>query len=149
MGILGRLAFWKKKDEFAGLGLGDRQPNLGKGFDPNQGMVPGLGNDMGFGSEFGSSFSSSSSNFNPGANKSSWQQPQSFELENPQRPSFPQSVQQPQWQQPSYPPQNTRDYEVISAKLDSLRATMDSINQRLANIEAIARGEEERPRRRW
>ena len=32
-----------------------------------------------------------------------------------------------------------REYEVLSAKLDALRAILDSINQRLENLERIAR----------
>ena len=41
----------------------------------------------------------------------------------------------------------TKDVEIISAKLDSLRATLESINQRLANIERLAQGEQQGKRR--
>ena len=36
-----------------------------------------------------------------------------------------------------------REYEVLSAKLDALKAILDSINQRLENLERIARGDHE------
>ena len=57
----------------------------------------------------------------------------------------------PQRPQPSYPlPQqgaspgsSSKDLEIISAKLDSLRISLDNINQRLANLERIAYGEQE------
>lgn len=58
-------------------------------------------------------------------------------------PNAPKGFQQPQWQ--GYK-ENT-EMQVISAKLDALRASLDSINQRLENIERIAEGEQ--PRRRW
>jgi hypothetical protein len=45
---------------------------------------------------------------------------------------------QPMPQQPM-----EREYEVLSAKLDALKAVLDSINQRLEIIERIARGEYE------
>ena len=75
-------------------------------------------------------------------------------------PSFQQSSQGPQGfqtqplfqQQPAYSNEdyiNSKNLEVISSKLDALRAALDSINQRLANIEAIARGEQEDRRKRY
>ncbi|MBI2664871.1 hypothetical protein HYX10_06050 [Candidatus Woesearchaeota archaeon] len=51
------------------------------------------------------------------------------------RPMYPQ-----QFSQPSFGP--NRDLELVSAKLDAIRASLDSINQRLANLERIAYGEE-------
>jgi len=66
------------------------------------------------------------------------------------QPPFP----PPSYSQPAM--QSPREYatdknlEVISSKLDALRAALESINQRLANLEAIARGEEDqRYKRRW
>ena len=53
----------------------------------------------------------------------------------------PQQVQQPQQMQQ---PQHERDYEVLNAKIDALKAILDSINQRLENIERIARGDHEK-----
>jgi len=42
----------------------------------------------------------------------------------------------------------SKNLEIISSKLDALRASIESLNQRLANLEAIARGEEDQSRRR-
>lgn len=41
-------------------------------------------------------------------------------------------------------PQFAREYEILSAKMDALKAILDSINQRLENLERIARGDHER-----
>ena len=69
----------------------------------------------------------------------------------PSMPSFS-PPSQPQYQQPpSYAPQQeleSKNLEVISSKLDAIRASIESLNQRLANLEAIAKGEEEQGRRR-
>jgi len=45
------------------------------------------------------------------------------------------------------PQQNlmSKDIEILSAKIDSLRATLENINQRLANIERIANEENKSP----
>lgn len=55
--------------------------------------------------------------------------------------------------QPVPPPQEVtvdKDLEVISSKLDAIRANLDSINQRLANLERVAYGEKDRQERiRW
>ena len=57
-------------------------------------------------------------------------------------PNMPKGVQQQQWQ--GY--RENSEMQVISAKLDALKAALDAINQRLANLERIAQGEEPR---RW
>ncbi|MBW2995605.1 hypothetical protein KY312_04590, partial [Candidatus Woesearchaeota archaeon] len=49
--------------------------------------------------------------------------------------------------QPAYSPEGdmaAKNLEIISAKLDALRASIDSINQRLANIERIATEEKKK-----
>lgn len=38
-------------------------------------------------------------------------------------------------------PMISKDLEIISAKLDSMKATLEAINQRLNNLERIAAGE--------
>ena len=129
MGFFNKLAFWKKKDDL---------DNLGKdlGLDKELGLDLGAGPspDLGMGIE------------------PAQQQPYQ------KYPSFQQSSFQPQpsfqsqaFQQPSYQNDNyiaSKNLEVISSKLDALRASLESINQRLANIEAIARGEQEDTRRK-
>ena len=132
MGILDKLTFWKRKDEFADIGLGEGE-NLA------------FGNDFGGGSFTGQGPAPASLGPEPvrGLNSYSQQypQPQGFS-----QPSFPQS-----YPQPGYAPQqeiNSKNLEIISSKLDALRASIESLNQRLANLEAIARGDEDSSRRR-
>lgn len=132
MGILGKIMFWKKKDDFSDLGLDQKRP---------------FGNDA---LAFGSDFSMGSALGQPGMGQS-----QGFS----QQPSPSMGFPQPAYPQPSYPgyqpryePQQdmtSKNLEIISSKLDVLRASIESLNQRLANLEAIARGDEERPRRKY
>lgn len=132
MGIFSKLAFWKKKDEFESIGLGEKARGLGHdlGADLGLGATPG-GIEGGYG----------------GYGLPTQPMPQ-----QPSYPQYPQPSFQPQFQQP-YPQQQgfaaEKDLEIISSKLDALRAALESINQRLANLEAIARGEEEQSRRRY
>ena len=129
MGFFNKLAFWKKKDDL---------DSLGKDF----GIDKELGLDLGAGP---------SPELGMGIEPAQQQPYQKY-------PSFQQSGFQPQpsfqsqaFQQPSYQNDNyiaSKNLEVISSKLDALRASLESINQRLANIEAIARGEQEDTRRK-
>ena len=70
----------------------------------------------------------------------------------PAQPSFPQShAESSGLVQPAAADQdfiNSKSLEVISSKLDALRASVESINQRLANLETMARGEQEDQRRK-
>ncbi len=124
MGFLNKLAFWKKKDD-----LGDIGKDLGidkdLGLDIGQGPSP----DLGMGLE----------------PNQPYQKYPSF-----QQPGFQPSFQAPTYSQPASNDSfiASKNLEVISSKLDALRASLESINQRLANIEAIARGEQEDTRRR-
>src|SRR3989338_49250 len=144
MGVFGKLAFWKKKDS-AG--------NIGKdfGFDKEFGFEDtGINSDMGLGIETTNpdkspSFSNTSGM--PGNFAQQGMQQQSFQPSS----TPPQQFGQP-YQSQSYSDQNyinSKNLEVISSKLDALRASIDSMNQRLANIEAIARGEQEDKKRRY
>ena len=140
MRFFGKLAFWKKKDDFGDLG---KDLNLDKdlGLDMSAGPSPDLGMGLDQGQQPQQSF----------------QKYPSFQQQNFQSPSFqPPAFPQPSFQQqPSYSQSDSyiasKNLEVISSKLDALRASIESINQRLANIEAIARGEQEetRSRRRY
>ena len=130
MGFFGKLAFWKKKDELEDLG---KDIGLDKDFGLDMGAGPSP--DLGIGIE------------PPPQAQQPYQKYPSF-----QQPSFQQQFQpQPAFQQPAYGNDtyiNLKNLEVISSKLDALRATLESVNQRLANIEAIARGEQEDSRKR-
>ena len=133
MGILSKLTFWKKKDD-----LGDIGKDLGLDKDMGLDMGEGPSPDLGMGLE-------QSQPQQPYQKYPSFQQPQ-------QGFQPMQSLQQAS-QQPSYSSNDnfiaSKNLEVISSKLDALRASLDSISQRLANLEAIARGEQENIRRRY
>jgi len=141
MGILDKIMFWKKKDEFEDIDLGGKDKlAFGDEFGAQPGAAPGAAPGAGaLGSEMG-----------PGMGQG--QQPA------PPGPSIP-SITQPTYAPPpapapppSYPsPQadlESKNLEVISSKLDALRVSIESLNQRLANLETLARGEEEQGRRR-
>ena len=158
MGFLDKVMFWKKgDDDFSDLGAGDKN-NLAFGDDFGAGMqTPGTPP-----SPFGSSQAnpSQSAYGSQGFGQSNFgQQPpeQSFGR-YPQSPAFSNPQPPPQSFAPQYPSQprydnpqddlNSKNLEIISSKLDALRAAVESLSQRLANIEAIARGEEDQGRRR-
>jgi len=128
MSFMDKLMFWKKNDDFSNLGLDTKDP-----FKDNL----GLGDNLGAGQNFGMGQQSQNLGLpTQSTPQSSFQQPPS------QQPSY----QQPQYQPSSYsnPQQDlaAKDMEIISSKLDALRVSIESINQRLANLESIARGEE-------
>ncbi len=127
MAFFSKLAFWKKKDD-----LDELSKDIGLGKD--------LGLDLGPSPDLGMGIEPVQQPYQkyPSFQQSGFQQQPSYQ---PQ-PSF----QQPSYQNDSYIA--SKNLEVISSKLDALRATMESINQRLANIEAIARGEQEDTRKR-
>lgn len=143
MGVFSKFAFWKKKDDFdlgkdfgADLGLGPMDNNFGMDNGMPQQNNMGLGQNMNLGMQDDIGFG------NSGRNNRSMQQP----------PGQPVPMQQPfggiQQQQMN---DSSRDkFEVISAKLDSVRYTLESINQRIANLERVAYGEQDQqPKRRW
>jgi len=138
MAFLDKLMFWKKKDDF--------DTNIGNfGADNTFGTGAGTGApDMGYGNQ---DFGMPEAQFGQ-------QLPTSQFGQAP--PMFPGTSQGAGFPQPTpFAPQQSqqdfmvgKDIEIISAKLDSLRAYLDSINQRLANIERIAMGDQEK-RRGW
>lgn len=151
MGLLDKIPFFKKKDDFSDMGLGDKPDGFTSGYNSQD--MPNFDN-----SNYGQQD-------NMGLPQQQQQQPQGFspQQQNFQAPSAPEapSFQSPgnipsfsqQSSEQGYPHHaNTvvdKELEIISSKLDALRATLESMNQRIANLEAIARGaqEESRPRR--
>lgn len=122
MGVFGKLKFWKRDDD---LSLGNELAMPKSAFPQDElGLQsPGLP-----------------------------QTPQ-MPLSEPRMESFreaPRTYSQPypQQPQPQYYGAN-RDLDLVVAKLDALRATLENINQRLANLERVAYGEEETRRRGW
>ena len=128
MGFMDKLMFWKKKDEFADLGLKGTDLGLGQdlGLGPDTGFDEGIGRrDAGFGQEF--------------------QRPMQPQFQQPSPYSYQQPVMP---QQPAFQERSNREMEVVSSKLDVLKAKLDSIDQRLANLERMAQGEQESYRKR-
>ena len=139
MAFFSKLAFWKKKDDFGDLGK-----DLGLDKDIGMGMGEGPSPDLGMGLE-------QSQPQQPYQRYPSFQQPQQGFQSAPSFQAQPAFQQPPA--QPSYSSNDSyiaaKNLEVISSKLDALRASIESINQRLANIEAIARGEQQEQRRKY
>ena len=130
MGFFSKLNPFKKKDDFGDLGK-----DLGLGND--------AGMDLGFSRELGMGLDM------PPGQQQPFQKYPSFQPS----PQFQPSFNAPSYSPPSYPAQynDNKSLEVISSKLDALKASLESINVRLSNIESIARGEQEeqRGRRRY
>lgn len=140
MSFFGKLAFWKKEDD---ISIGLKIPGL----DGESDLMGGLGTqDPSFkgpfdNPEFGKEHVSTQRGVSPFQEGSA-----TMLRENaPNAPGGGLNQQQQNYQ--AYGA--SKDMEVISAKLDALRAALDSINQRLANLERIAAGEQEQPKRRW
>ncbi|MFH0876041.1 MAG: hypothetical protein V1859_08950 [archaeon] len=137
MGFFGKL--FGKKDEF------DFKPPKDSelGLDFNKNPTPDFGAEPDFGAN--------DLNAPPGRGqyqdtRSQRQLPTFEPTPQTQFQQFP-SQQSYQQQDPAYV--LSKNMEVISSKLDALRAAIESINQRLINLENIAKGEQERPRYRW
>ena len=139
MTILDKIMFWKKKDEFADMGLGDKEK-------------------LAFGDEFGAQPGAAPGTI-PGADALGQVPGMPGQQPAPAEPSIP-SITQPSYSPPPtapFPPPafpnpqadiESKNLEIISSKLDALRASIESLSQRMANLEALARGEEEQGRRR-
>ncbi len=176
MSVFEKLQFWKKKDDFdlggdLGKGLGSdfsKEMPLGGEFSPSsQGFgdawsPQGAEQQPSFGQNPQSTQPFDQQSASPSFGQPSYppkQQPFSQQQQSfGQQPSFSsQSFSQPAYSAPSYAPpqQNGADYinskslEVISSKIDALRAAIESMNARLANIERIAGQEEDNRRRRY
>jgi hypothetical protein len=65
----------------------------------------------------------------------------------PQQQKSQQQPQQQMQQQFQQSPSSNHQYEILSAKLDAIKANLESINQRIANIERIASSPEPEIRR--
>ncbi len=166
MGLFDKIAFWRKEPElpdvssfgkesgFKGAG-GYGESGFGKsGFGAGQ---KGSGFDsVGLGDEsFPTDIEPGMPEIEPGYGGGPGLQQQEPQFGAPlQRP------RQQQWQRPQQPfgapmqpmqPSNqmemtmTKDFEIVSSKLDMLKATLDGINQRLENLERLSQDK----RNRW
>jgi hypothetical protein len=147
LGVLGKLAFWKKDDEDASFdsqfGSQFQQPFPSQQAFPSQQQIFPE-NQPGFQDQFGKNQASpfSSDIFNPR---------QDFpRAEN--SPFASRQMNEPSSLTPQMPHSSSlqKDMEIISAKLDALRSTLESMNQRIVNIERIANQEtDQKVKYRW
>jgi hypothetical protein len=119
MAVLDKLKFWKKKDAFPSLDLG---AGLGKdvgGFSKD--TTSGLGGtgELGF-------KPTDISLRGPGADTV---------FEEPKLTPSPMTPGYGGFQQQAKPDMMAKDIEIISSKLDAIRATLETVNQRLTNLE--------------
>ena len=129
--------FWKKGDDFSDLDLGNDDFSMGgieKGTDaglPPMGDVrTGLSQDT-------------SMDEQPKLNPSNYAIPPAQSANAP-----PQQAYQQMYSAPQVSSGNNRDFELLSSKLDAMKASLENINQRLANLERMAAESETGPRRR-
>jgi len=154
MGIFDKLKFWKK-DNLPDLNM----PGGGMDAGLQPGMAPGTDNigmgshDLGLPGETPGQNPMAPPGMPPmGQPGQPMGQPMGQQLP-PQMapPGFTPNQQQPAPIAPAQPTHGeqmvAKDIEVLSYKLDTLKAALDMINQRLANIEKLASGETER--KRW
>jgi len=156
MSFFEKMRFWKKKeDDFSNVGL-----NLNKDFS-----APdfGLGKSDDITSGYDPSLNSAPSGFQQPGSQQQFQSPPQYSPPNqfgqqnfsaPQstfapQPAFSQASQ-PYYQQQSSPQYTvSKEIEIISIKLDAIRSSLESINQRIAGLERVAYGESEQPKRKW
>ena len=125
MGLFGKLLPWKRKDDLAlneniGLGgFGQPMPGQDLGLNLGGGGLPF--EQMG----------------NPGSVPSYGQPVQQFASQRPGMEAF----QQNQAYERSYAA--GKELEVVSAKLDAIKSALESLNQRLANIERFIQTEQD------
>ncbi|MBW2993782.1 hypothetical protein KY317_04370 [Candidatus Woesearchaeota archaeon] len=112
----------KKKDEFAPpeMGLG-RESDIGLKFPEEEHIGVGLAPQAGPAGEM----------IEPAGMQPAGVQPSGM------RPMMQQQFPQ----QMASPVSISKDFELLSAKLDALKALLENINQRLQNLERIAQGE--------
>jgi len=149
MGLLDKLMFWKKEDEFGLDNLGTKEFNKdfnvgGLTDDPLKSSSP---------SPFGAEKSPFSSEGDIGSSPQLGNTP--FPTTTQNMPgtrssgnssnNFNQSAQP--WQSSSPQPTNSsKDLELINSKLDTLRAMLQSIDQRLNEMERTTAGDKQKQR---
>ncbi|MBN2111960.1 hypothetical protein JW707_02560 [Candidatus Woesearchaeota archaeon] len=137
MGLLDKIMFWKKEEEpfprqdfgSKDFGFPDESHDLGL---PKPGG-PGLPGEEQKPGNFGGV---------PEYPSPSFGAPRLEETAPPQTRALPQGAVQME----QTPSMSNKDLEIISLKLDSMKATLEAINERIARLEKIAEGERESPR---
>ena len=147
MGILSKLMFWKHEEPGLPSDFGsDFGSGLGGGMGMHGDDSLGLPKSHEGMPEMGSDESMGMPSASP--DKPAFAAPRLEEAKpEPFKPSpYPQPAQQP------YPQQYTaggKDIEIISLKIDSIKNTLEAINERLARLEKMAEGGEESHRGRF
>jgi len=141
MALFGKL-FGKKEDKFDDLGLGDDSFSADLGKTPGTdtampGAAPGAEHMPGTGLEM------------PETKTDFGAAPSAQQAE----PAYP-DLSKPYTAAPAFPHENvdvyrlSKEIEVVSSKIDAVKAAIESIGQRLANLERIAEAEPEK-RKHW
>ncbi|PIN77136.1 hypothetical protein COV16_07310 [Candidatus Woesearchaeota archaeon CG10_big_fil_rev_8_21_14_0_10_34_8] len=153
MAMLDKLKFWKKKDEFADLdkelgNIGNMPKTAGIETKRDLGLDTGYSGDLAKNMDTGLDLGNNDKGFEP------------FGMEPPghnENPFARQQTYQPQQLQPAQPVQQapSRDIntqlDLVSAKLETLKVSLESINQRLLSLERamhVSDYTEQPPRRR-
>ncbi len=129
MGILNKLMFWKKEDDFDF----DRMTQQEMGKSPSLGPDP-LAGSQGFPDEK-SAFGS-----DPFSPKPTFGQPSTSRADEP--------AAMDSWKQQNNTGGSSKDIELINSKLDTLKAILTSMDQRLSNVERNT-GNEQQKQRLW
>ena len=151
--VFDKLKFWKKDDDFGDLedfssfGLDEpkkpQDTTSGLGGTGNLGPMPGddFGAIPGENTQHAEPLPSPSMSLTQPPEGSSGMQQQPFSQQQPQ--NFSQQPSYQRVQQPEAMTQQTllKDIEIIHAKLDAIKSSLDSINARLYNLERIAQPE--------
>lgn len=147
MGLFGKLAFWRKEEPAL--------PKLGDigGMDmstPSLAGMPGEKDNLGLPSAEGMPDLPPMPGEKPSAEVSA---PEAFPKLEEAQPAGPPAlppgatlVQPPAAPAPASGAASGKDLEIISLKLDSLKTTLEAMNERLARLEKLAEGERESPR---
>lgn len=138
MGLLDKLLFWKRKDEFDFEELAKKQMPVGDVMMPE-----GLGEHDQFKEK--SLFPETTSPFEPQAEEPRGERSQVSARGMPQRQDYP-GRQQQNVQSSGYG--QNRDLELINSKLDTLKAMLTSIEQRMAEMERASGIEQKKKQER-
>lgn len=135
MGVMSKLMFWKKEDDFKDLGF-DKDFAADLGGPTNFGQNDSFGQQDNLGLDMPSNRPQQiSQSYPPPIRPQPAYQPQSYQPYQPQKPDHEYIV--------------SKEIEVLSSKIDAIRVTLESVNQRLARIEKIAEASQDDQQRNW
>ena len=151
MGILDKLTFWKKKetndfnDSFNNDSFSDISNDPFKNFQQKGNGLNNMDNPYSKNLDYDDDFSQNLNLKKPydpedhSTNDDNFNMTKPFEMK--EKPMVP--------QQQNNGDLLNKNIEIISSKLDTLKAELDSMNQRLIGIEAASRKNEKEPTRRY